>query len=736
MDRRTFNKILSGATLGGMTPGMEAAVPGFPADSAPDAKFTTQWPGQVYRRLLIDTHIPDWDPLFLSQFDTEKYVDTIVRAGFQQVMPYTNSCVGLALWKTEVGQMHANLHGRDMFGELVAECRRRGLHTAAYFIVTRDNWAAEKHPSWRLMPPTGNTHILDNRYGQTCPNTPYREYAFACLKEIVGNYPIEGVFIDMTFWRSACYCASCTERFWKECGAEPPRVIDWNDPTWRKFQAARERWMLEFAHDVTNTIKKVRPITVTHNQAVIFDSWSAGQTPAMAEACDYPGGDIYDGPAFYSLVSKAYYGLTRVHPFEYMTSRAYPGLGDHVSQKSFERLRMESYAATLHSAALTLIDAINPVGTINPEVYALLGKLNEVRAPYEQYLGGVLQADVAIYYDQQSMYDPTKNGVPVGDFVGWEGAGERGICPHRDSILGWAKVLREAHIPYGVVTNVNLEQLKNYRAVIVPYVLEMTHDQAAQFTQFVKDGGVLIASGPTSLDRFDSKGPRFLLEDVLGVRYLGTLGTTVTYLTPNNDEIFKVVWPQDHLIYRGTMMKAEALSGAKVLATVTLPWVAPELGHSIGSHFASIHSNPPALVPGTNPALVLNSFGKGKSVWLAGPIEAGLPEVNPILLVHLLKQALPGPYKFEVETHPSVEMTLFHQPEQKRLLVGLLSMQDFLPSIPVPATVRVQPPVGRTVKAVVQVPERKAVKFETAGAYVQFHLEPFDMFTMLLVEYV
>ena len=192
MNRRTFNKILSGTTLGGITPGLKAAVPGLPADSAPDAKFTTQWPGQVYRRILIDTHIPDWDPLFLSQFDTEKYVDTIVRAGFQQVMPYTNSCVGLALWKTQVGQMHANLHGRDMFGELVAECRRRGLHTAAYFIVTRDNWAAEKHPSWRLMPPTGNTHILDNRYGQTCPNTPYREYAFACLKEIRGQLPHRG----------------------------------------------------------------------------------------------------------------------------------------------------------------------------------------------------------------------------------------------------------------------------------------------------------------------------------------------------------------------------------------------------------------------------------------------------------------------------------------------------------------------------------------------------------------
>jgi hypothetical protein len=271
--------------------------------------------------------------------------------------------------------------------------------------------------------------------------------------------------------------------------------------------------------------------------------------------------------------------------------------------------------------------------------------------------------------------------------------------------------------------------------VIVPNVLVMTAEQARQFTQFVKDGGVLIASGPSSLDRFDHNGPRFLLEDVLGVRYLGTMGTKVTYLTPKDAQIVKVVWPQDHVNYNGPMIKAEAASGAEVLATVTLPWVAPELGHSIGSHFAAIHSNPPALMPGTTPGLVINTYGKGKAVWLAGPIETGHAEVNPVLLVHLIKRTLPGPYKFEVETHPSVEMTLFDQPEKKRLLVGLLSMQEQLPAIPVGATVRVQPPAGRTVSGVYQLPERKAVKFETAGAYEQFRLEPFDMFSMLLVEY-
>ncbi len=127
MNRRTFNKLISSATLGSVTPSLNGTASAGPASFADDGvKFSTEWPKQVYRRLLIDTHIPDWDPRFLSRFDTAEYVDTIVRAGFQQIMPYTNSCVGLALWKTKVGQMHANLHGRDMFGEIVTEAAAAG----------------------------------------------------------------------------------------------------------------------------------------------------------------------------------------------------------------------------------------------------------------------------------------------------------------------------------------------------------------------------------------------------------------------------------------------------------------------------------------------------------------------------------------------------------------------------------------------------------------------------------
>jgi hypothetical protein len=183
------------------------------------------------------------------------------------------------------------------------------------------------------------------------------------------------------------------------------------------------------------------------------------------------------------------------------------------------------------------------------------------------------------------------------------------------------------------------------------------------------------------------------------------------------------------------MLKATTLSGAEVLATITLPFAPPAQGKPIGSRFGAIHSNPPALTPGTDPGIVWNTYGKGKTLWVAAPIESSPEAVNARLVAALLKRVLPGPYEFEVDTHPSVEMTLFHQKEKKRLLAGLLTMQQQLPAFPVAATVRVQVPSGKKVTAVVHIPERKPLKFKTAGAYVQFDLEPFTALSMALIEY-
>ena len=123
-------------------------------------------------------------------------------------------------------------------------------------------------------------------------------------------------------------------------------------------------------------VKSIRPITVEHQFATVFTNWVNGVPLELGtEACDFVGGDFYGGPAQFSLVCKAFNGMSRMRPFEFMTSRT-NDLTDFVTIKPKDELRLESFIPSLHSAALLTIDAFNPDGTINHNVYDELGKIN------------------------------------------------------------------------------------------------------------------------------------------------------------------------------------------------------------------------------------------------------------------------------------------------------------------------------------------------------------------------
>src|SRR5579863_8094282 len=179
MNRRTFNELVGLGVLGSAAG--PHSVQGSMAGQQPvesNAKSSSgrpRWPDQVYRRNLVDMHIPDWDPALLSRFDPVDIVKTIADAGFQSVMPYGNSCTGLTYWRSKIGQMNRNMRGRGCFGEMVQESKRNGLYAVAYYCLIYDNWAYEYHPDWRLAPDDGSIPSHPQRYGFACLNSPYRE---------------------------------------------------------------------------------------------------------------------------------------------------------------------------------------------------------------------------------------------------------------------------------------------------------------------------------------------------------------------------------------------------------------------------------------------------------------------------------------------------------------------------------------------------------------------------------
>lgn len=156
MTRRTFNSILGGGAMGVATGAWPKAAPLANPQSGEAGSHPIKWPSGAYRRLLVDTHVPDWDPHLLANFDGAQYVRLIADAGFQSVMHYAKGHAGLCMWQSKIGHLHANLHGRDFFGEVMKECRRRGMPTVCYYSVLFDMWSLNHIPAWRIVPENGD----------------------------------------------------------------------------------------------------------------------------------------------------------------------------------------------------------------------------------------------------------------------------------------------------------------------------------------------------------------------------------------------------------------------------------------------------------------------------------------------------------------------------------------------------------------------------------------------------
>ncbi|NLO83425.1 MAG: hypothetical protein GX094_10300 [Clostridiales bacterium] len=689
-----------------------------------------KWYQGSYRRNLVDMHIEAWDEEFLSRFDPETYVALLKKANIQSAMLYINSHVGYCYWPTQTGCMHPGFKGEDRMKKLFDLCHQEGMDVIAYYSLIYNNWAYESNPDWRMVDMNGKasrerrinvkpggSRINEGRYGLCCPNSKgYREFVFAQIREFCQHFDFEGVFFDMTFWPMVCYCNSCKERYAKEVGGDIPTIVDWNDPVWVNFQKKREEWMSEFADIVTRELKKNKPhATVEHQYSTATHSWIRGVTEGISQASDYAGGDLYGGFLQQSFVCKLYHGLTRNQPFEYMTSRCYPSLNDHTTMKSKEMLALHTYITMAHQGAFLIIDAIDPIGTMNSKVYELIGSVFEESKQYEPYLGGEFCKDVGIYFSLRAKMNPDVNG--------YDAVKPDYSVPHLEAAFGAACILKENHIPYGVVNNYKLEDLSKVKILVLPDVVAMNEVEKQAVKDFVQKGGSLYVSGRTAPD---------LLAEMLGLQYEGRTEEDVTYMEFNDHGSFLLAKTEANypLTVFGYQLKMRGASKEQTLATITLPYTNP----SDFGEFASIHSNP----PGTKteyPSVIYRSYGKGRIMWVAAPLEAAQQQPHRQVFANMIRELATEPFAFEADAPGVAEVTLFHKEEENRFLVSVVNVQDDFQILPVyDMTVRIRLGNKKPVRVMV-LPCEKEIEFNMKNGYVEFKIDKLDIFKMFAIDY-
>lgn len=624
----------------------------------------------TYSRLLIDNHITEDSPTFLSKFDPAANVALIKQAKVDAAMVYACCHNGNCYYPTKVGHIHKNIVGKDLFGEMVNLLDKENILPIAYYTVIYHNDSAKKNPSWRRTDFIGRQHM--GRYWFSCPNNPeYSDFVKKQLTEVI-SYDIAGIFIDMTFWPGICFCHVCREKYKNETSGEMPDVINWNNPAWVKLQRIREKWIGDFAQQLTNHIKSSKPyLPVTHQFSPVLQGWYRAQSPLIARACDYTSADFYGGKFQQRLGTKVMAAFSKNLPFEFMTSRCVD-LTDHTSTKSEAEMLCSASTTLANGGACFFIDAINPDGTLQPEVYKAFGKINTMLEPYKSALAKykpVTVADCGLYFSMASHIDERLNNAKLEDIVPKHGISNMEGVDNRqiEELLGVSIALNNAHIPYKIIhPETDLEDLKT---LIITDAMYMSKEECQRIRSFVSTGGTLIATGKTSL--FDINGSSkgdFALSDVLGVSYQKKDFANISFLATNEGEL---------ICTKDTAPIVKATT-AQILAKVAKTFFEP----NDPVQYASIHSNPPG--PITDYAgMTLNNFGKGKCVYIYSKFLAIHQHAQESFAVKLLNEYAKSQIILKTNAPGCVEITLLKSTTQNAFLLCFVNYQNEMPNIPV-----------------------------------------------------
>jgi len=687
------------------------------------------WYKESYRRNLVDMHIEDWDEQFLSQFNPKNYVEMLKLANVKSAMIYANSHVGYCYWPTKTGHMHRGVKGRDVLGEISDLCHKKGIDVILYYSLIFNNWAYEQNPQWRIVDVNGKASRerpeRAGRYGVCCPNSPgYRKFVLDQIEELCQNYDFEGIFFDMTFWPAVCYCSNCKRRYKEEVGEDLPTIINWDDASWIKFQKKREEWLAEFAAMATAAVRKYKPeVAVEHQSSTVASSWRYGVTDLLAEQCDVIDGDFYGGVLQQSFICKLYYNLTPNMPFVFSTSICYPGLTDHATTKPKELVESRAFLTIAHNGAFLIIDAVDPVGTLEERRYRMVGDVFNKISKYEKFLGGELCQDVAIYFSFDSKMNFAENGKRPSPEVLEELARN---LPHVDAALGCAEALRTNHIPFGVITKKNLAELSHHRVITLPNVLRLSDEEADAMKEYVAAGGSIYAS------KFTLKSK---LSEMLDITSMEETQERFTYIAPTLEgkALLPEITKEYPLSISNSQIKAESTSKNGIMATIMLPYTNP----SDSSKFASIHSNPPGVLT-KYPAIIHKEFGKGRILWSSASIETHATQSlkHRSTLAHIIRSLAKKPFSFEAAAPGCVEIILFHKSDERRYLINFVNFQSEIgmPNIPIgDALVKVRVK-GKPLKTT-SLPDGTSIPFTQNGECVNIKVPTLQTFRMIALDY-
>ncbi len=594
------------------------------------------WYDTSYRKLFFDFHSPGATVGLAAGFDAARWADRLVAANAEAVSVFIKGGYGYSFYRQgEIRYVHPSLpEGLDMVQEQIDALHARGLKAIGYYHTFNSEPVARDHPEWRRVNAEGEADETS-----ICMLGPLTdEWMLPHIAEAVRLYDLDALFFDGTYGHAPCYCDAC-QAAWAEASGGAPIPTGPDEPGWAAWVAWELERYRELRQRICDAIHEIKP------DMVVSFNWA--YAPRMPEPVPEGVGnlvaDIYpDDQAFNGSYFSRYWSLLGV-PFDIMNTAFLQWWGDWGCKPAIAM--QQEVATTLANGGLTWIGyQMNERFDVEPAVMGELGKTLGFVQEREPWLKGAEpELSIAVLHSTASHLTQDRPAMWIDE----------------TSSRGAHRLLTESMLPYHLMNEVTLdERLDELQVLILPDQRYLSGALVSRITDWVRDGGVLVAAGLSGTldDAFEPTG-RMALEEVLGVEMEGVYDQTHAYVEVIDPRLEPGTLDMPHLAEATFALAKPVVDDVQTLAKLRAIYL-----RSDGKPL--LRWSPVGEDTGC-PAITVRPYGQGWACYLAGDLFRAYQAKNNWNLKHVvanLLRALAPDLPVEVEAPAWLEVVLTRQP--------------------------------------------------------------------------
>jgi len=549
---------------------------------------------QRFRQIHLDFHTSEYITGIGSDFDPDEFADTLKKAHVNSINCFGRGHHGWIYYNTEKFQDRRHPHlTRNLLPEQIEACHKRDIRVPIYITLQVDYFTVRQHPEWRLIEPDGSPSggLADTSsfWKMLCLNTPYADLLKEHIGELFELMPVDGLWLDIIESRD-CSCPYCWADMENQ-GLDPRITHD--------RHVFAEKMVREFMLDMTEHIRKFSSdcmiyfnsghISPYHRRAA--KAFTHHELESLSSSLWWPY------PYFQTT---ARYARTLGKDIVGMTGKFHSTWGDFHSFKSKAALEFDCFQSLAVNGKCSIGDQLHSSGKIDPVTYDLIGSVYSQVEEKEKWCedAKAISEIAVLTTEEYELID--------------------GMPHHPPSLSGAVRMMLEEDFQFDVIDSEN--DLSEYKLLVLPDDYPMNEKVKNLLSDYVKNGGRLIASFEAGMD----EGKSDFHLDALGVTKAsdgpldenGNLArgqnifthAFAEYIIPTGD-IGKGLRPTEYVMYY-LGMDVTAKADAEVLVYNTKSYFDRRY-----KHFSS-HRQTPSSGQQGSPAIIRN----GNSIYFSHPI--------------------------------------------------------------------------------------------------------------------